>query len=597
MRKVGIVSILLAAAAHAGAQAPPPRYYHLEQNWDQADRERFWSESQGSQLIRRDWFMALEQPGNDQPFRRRAYLESFGFVFSAPGDPNAAYALPIGFALDRNNGQVGSKGEEWLGLTCAACHTSLIQHGGSHVLIEGGPALIDLASFHTALTGALEQTLSDYLRWDRFARTVLGEAFDARRTEFRAEVGAELAILQRRERVNRLPADRRSGFGRLDAFGRIYNEVVALHLADEYNGKTPNAPVSYPHLWGSHQADRVQWNASANNRVIEEGRDVGRLARNVGQVLGVFARMELEPVRWPGTTQRFWWLSPRRGYASSAQIERLIWLEDRVKELRSPAWPEGLLGRIDRVRARQGAHVYAHHCSSCHEVVARRDEHLDYPVTVTDVGTDPLMARNFIGKRALTLALEGSKKRIHVGERFQAEATSFEIVLNAVVGVLYENVRRIPESAPGETPTAALARGFQDMAAEPRSEPGGAGAGAQAAAGEPSLPPARYRARPNNGIWATGPFLHNGSVPTLAELLEHRRVPVFRIESRQFDPVDVGVKFTPVAACAPGDGWCVDTRVPGNGNTGHRFGVHLDPGEKRALIEYMKTLSVPESAP
>ncbi|WP_255377181.1 di-heme-cytochrome C peroxidase [Cellvibrio sp. PSBB006] len=100
-----------------------------------------------------------------------------------------------------------------------------------------------------------------------------------------------------------------------------------------------------------------------------------------------------------------------------------------------------------------------------------------------------------------------------------------------------------------------------------------------------------YKARPLNGIWATAPYLHNGSVPNLWELLQkpEKRVVRFWVGSRKFDPVNVGFVtteglnefqvLTPAGAIQAG-----------NSNRGHEAGTDLSDDEKRQLIEYMKTL-------
>src|SRR6185295_1546560 len=76
------------------------------------------------------------------------------------------------------------------------------------------------------------------------------------------------------------------------------------------------------------------------------------------------------------------------------------------------------------------------------------------------------------------------------------------------------------------------------------------------------------KSRPLHGIWATGPFLHNGSVPTIYEMLlpEERRSKVFWTGLRRFDPVKVGI----VGSDSVG-GFRFDTSIPGNQNTGHQF--------------------------
>lgn len=114
-----------------------------------------------------------------------------------------------------------------------------------------------------------------------------------------------------------------------------------------------------------------------------------------------------------------------------------------------------------------------------------------------------------------------------------------------------------------------------------------------------AAPAPGYIAPPLDGVWATAPYLHNGSVPTLAALLESASRPAFwrhAGDRPEYDPAAVGWAYERL----PGGketamSWderkrIVDTRLPGYGNRGHTFGDELDAGERAALIEYLKTL-------
>jgi hypothetical protein len=118
----------------------------------------------------------------------------------------------------------------------------------------------------------------------------------------------------------------------------------------------------------------------------------------------------------------------------------------------------------------------------------------------------------------------------------------------------------------------------------------------------------QYRARPLDGVWATAPYLHNGSVPTLRDMLlpQDKRPTSFCVGSRQFDPVNVGVvtKTHETDDCAPGL-TNFNVSLLGNSNRGHSFegketdvgklppgviGPELTDDERRSLVEYLKTL-------
>ena len=97
-----------------------------------------------------------------------------------------------------------------------------------------------------------------------------------------------------------------------------------------------------------------------------------------------------------------------------------------------------------------------------------------------------------------------------------------------------------------------------------------------------------YAARPLYGIWAAAPYLHNGSVPTLYDLLlpPEQRPKTFALGGREYDPVQLG--FVVQTTCSQQD-CLVDTTLPGNGNGGHLWGTDLAEADRTALLEYLKT--------
>ena len=101
---------------------------------------------------------------------------------------------------------------------------------------------------------------------------------------------------------------------------------------------------------------------------------------------------------------------------------------------------------------------------------------------------------------------------------------------------------------------------------------------------------AGYTAVPLDGIWLTAPYLHNGSVPSLADLLEpvDARPKMFWRGDDLFDAERVG--FVSTGEEAQRVGTPLDVTKPGNSNAGHTYGTTLSADEKRALLEYLKTL-------
>ncbi|NQZ57608.1 MAG: hypothetical protein HRT88_09120, partial [Lentisphaeraceae bacterium] len=85
--------------------------------------------------------------------------------------------------------------------------------------------------------------------------------------------------------------------------------------------------------------------------------------------------------------------------------------------------------------------------------------------------------------------------------------------------------------------------------------------------------------------WATAPYLHNGSVPNLHQLLlpVEKRDNIFYVGSREFDPEKVG--FT-----SSEGRFRYETSREGNSNSGHEYGTKLKSDERQQLLEYLKTL-------
>jgi hypothetical protein len=101
-----------------------------------------------------------------------------------------------------------------------------------------------------------------------------------------------------------------------------------------------------------------------------------------------------------------------------------------------------------------------------------------------------------------------------------------------------------------------------------------------------------YANMPLDGLWARAPYLHNGSVPTLRDLLNsptERPVQFYRGDD-EYNPADVGFRTDRAQSADGRTLFLFDTTLPGNGNGGHEYGVGLSEAEKDALLEYLKSL-------
>jgi hypothetical protein len=108
-----------------------------------------------------------------------------------------------------------------------------------------------------------------------------------------------------------------------------------------------------------------------------------------------------------------------------------------------------------------------------------------------------------------------------------------------------------------------------------------------------------YMAPPLDGVWATAPYLHNGSVPTIAALLDSSTRPMYwsrTFVSTDYDQTNLGWNFTVVdhgqaaETSATARAKIYDTTLPGYSNAGHTFGDNLSAADRTAVLEYLKTL-------
>ncbi|HXW25594.1 MAG TPA: di-heme-cytochrome C peroxidase [Xanthobacteraceae bacterium] len=565
----------------ACAQADAPEY--LDQGWSTADRTMFYTTSQGSQMMPYDWFLALERPGSEMLFLADG-LARFGYLPN-PDKTNNPDGLPVGFVKD-----VGDNGD-WVGMTCSACHTNQVRFAGKTLQIDGAPTDADMWGLINELGAALAETSDSDAKFGRFAG----------RIRARAATAAQPDVLLRKnlkgfsDYFTRFVSSSRSdvpwGRARLDAFGMIFNRATAIDLNDWSNAHPPNAPVSYPFLWDTHWHDLVQWNGSAPNRLAVE-----QLARNVGEVLGVFARTEIRET-----------ILPPLFFKSSAKRVNQILLEQKLAALRSPAWPEQLVP-IDAAKAAAGAALYTKlGCETCHALAPRDQplELIDVTMTPVDkVGTDPLMAVNAKNLMSKSGILEGVQMPFLLSDPIPANPPSFELTGKIVIGAILAppDWMTVPDEVSGanqrlldririgqpplDGPAALLARSKIDIGAASDLWKNANNLFDKKVANTNKL---AYKARPLDGIWATAPYLHNGSVPNLYQLLlpAKDRMKRFFVGTRDFDPVNVGF----VTDGREG-AFEFDTSLPGNSNVGHdTYGTDaLTEEERRQLVEYLKTL-------
>lgn len=523
-----------------GDQGWPKRMIHLEQGWEPKERQRYYATAQGSKMIPYDWFLALEQPDSQALLRETQHIEGLRYLSNPARSEYNPDGLPVGFVKDED-----PDGTSWMGLTCAACHTGQVNYQGTAIRVDGGPALADFTALYTTMIEALDETVAGGAKWARFAGRVLGQDSTAPdESSLREQVRLQSNRLRRFAERSRSPHP--YGYGRVDAFGILINEVVAEALGVPENLRVPDAPVNYPFLWDTPQLEWVQWNGSANNP----------LSRNLGEVSGVFSRLTLTGPE-------------KERFNSTANVPNMFLLEQEIDKLKPPSWPQDVFGPIDSAGAERGRALFQSgrvSCSTCH--AAERP----YPLTLPNshdhrfiavsmvpfalVGTDSRAVLNFSLRTARTgelAPLLGSRQTMLAGDLLKE-------VLSRIMTKKFDTLRL-------SEPERLEYTGYRDETKQARV--------------------LSYKARPLSGIWATAPFLHNGSVPNLYELLlpAEQRSKEFYVGSREFDSQKVGFRTD-----APAGSFLLRTELPGNSNAGHEYGAVLSEQQRWDLVEYLKTL-------
>jgi mono/diheme cytochrome c family protein len=555
--------------------------------WTPRERALFYYTPQGTRLhgMRYAWFQHLE--GADGPISAPSHLARFGFIYAPEqfdpnfdgGDLNPGN-FPVGFAQHRDE----ETGEAMLDISCAACHTGQLEYKGVTMRVDGGQPMHGFAwtepgQLVPEILTALQSTFVNPLKFDRFAERVLGTRYPDAKPELREQLEATIAGFTN-EGITTFDLYFDNGYGRLDALGRIADTLFGQDI-DMRNARETNAPVSYPQLWDIWKFDWVQWNGSVAQP----------LGRNVGEALGVKAELEL--VDRKGNA-----LPPDEMFGSSVLLREQDCLETTLWQLGPPRWPEAILGPIDRALAKTGSELFSNHCQGCHgpnvypeqpkqpyaepvrydcevhdnDRKPTPDKPVEWKMCIVpawDIGTDPTVVNNYLDATYDGSALDPGNTML----RDISPAEGLERVIDKVTAKKFAELK-LSAREQWEMQGWGRKNEMRDMRG--------------------------YKSRPLHGVWATPPFLHNGSVRTIYQLLspQPEREAKMWIGSREYDPVNLGYENEELD-------WAyeLDTSLEGNHNTGHQFtnaggagviGPELTHAERMALIEYLKVLGSPE---
>jgi len=548
----------------------------LSQGWTEQMQNLFYSTPLGTPMVHYDIFLSLEQENSTTLFLDDDFLESLGFL---PGTRSILNPdkLPVGMTRDIIDGQ------QFLGTSCGLCHTTNITYTKTprgrgqgllnnenairnrtfNMRINGSSSVLRFQTYVAELLGALEATVNNSEKFDRLVGSILGSnpnQGEINKLRDRLEESYDFIKLYGVASESTLAW----GPGRADAFTTASNFLTGFYNNEEtaeVNIYHANAANSVPHIWSTVTQDFIQWTGAIASFATADNPDASAFAgATAATVLGGVALFATADI--PKNKNQL-------GYESSIKLSSVRNVDNLLSVLKSPRWPNRILPRIDRQQARRGKPLYAEHCADCHQVIPRAVELLPYSSTILSVeelGTDPAGV-DFLRRTYVSGNLEERLTQSLIGDEIGPTGALLELASNAFAGML---IGKLGEAEAGQF----IIPGFNPILF------GG------------NAPPLGYKGRPLNGIWATAPYLHNGSVPNLYELLlpAEERSDTFYVGSREYDPVHVGF-IIEADNSGPVPPFLFDTSIRGNWNTGHEFGVHELTEEQRwDLLEYIKTL-------
>jgi hypothetical protein len=578
-------------------------------------KQTFYHLSQGSEIL--PWILLtaidVADPGSNKPFVEN--LERYGLL----PDPARKDGLPVGLTVSSNPFTFGM---DFVGITCAACHVGELRHAGKAVRVDGAPNMFNLQLFYSEAVDALVAATSDRSKLWRalkrlgrqdygrygiaapFIRPATLIYYGANVLLHRDRLDARLELIAvigvaKEQRDREHPT---SGFGRLDAFDGTRNFLFTRLRKSDTSGpfevNTANmvkldAPVKFPPLWsrkerppepieayqgqskrfprvwGFKDYDWVEWTIDTDT-VME---------RNVTETLGAGASVIIDPRRTASL------------FESSIPIRNMHELEWIAYYIDPPRWPTVAFGAIKPDLVEAGRRVFNARCAGCHEYGDDRRTPTGLikllGVRPEDIGTDPTTALRIscpvpdtgtltIPPRSYTAEEADLLKDctgVKTGTAFAA--SSFARTVQAAVN----SIKQKAYAAAGID--SAQQRMMEDLDRR------------KSVTWRDTLldtmpPYGPYAARPLYGIWAAAPYLHNGSVPTLYDLLlpPAQRPEKFALGGREYDPVKLG--FVVGTSCDQQD-CVVDTTRTGDGNGGHLWGTDLAEPDRMALLEYLKT--------
>ncbi|MDP6565700.1 MAG: cytochrome c [Alphaproteobacteria bacterium] len=574
-RRIALTLLLTAVAPAALAEQTQT----LESGLDAKERRLFYHAPLGSELVPLAWIEALENAAADGADNGKPFLETVA-RYGLLADPGNRHGLPIGMTAAESD-HPSFKDRIMVGFTCAACHVGELRYQGQVVRIDGAPNLLRIELFIQHLAESLGATLKSKKKVFAFVK----------RMRDHTSYGTRMA--------ENTP-DSHKLFGEHDSLdsllkgdpklARALNEAQAEVARVEASalGHGGDAAKKNKQGWLARLREKVGTNAAVVGTYFDvfkllksrlafliKMRKVGGYmpttdpgpGRNDDWTLGrnvVFKEADWLAAQASVSYPDLWgyndakWLTwngattsgmergiatvigmfaqfDQKKHTSSVSIRGLAVADKLALQIQPPRWPAKIFGPIDGEKAKRGEQIYRQQCASCHDKPGFTDLH--------EIGTDPLHALGYV-----TPLNDGRP----FPAAFSADMTKYKASAYKAQKVSPDVIAKVEAAAPDVWKSVY-----------------------------------RYVSRPLAGAWATAPYLHNGSVPTIHDLLlpPAQRPRSFPVGHRDFDPVKLGHTTDPKVVV-----WTFDVGEPGNDNGGHLYGTDLDEGDRMALLEYLKSL-------
>jgi hypothetical protein len=575
----------------------------LENGLGSDERAVFYHLAEGSEVYPLTWMHALETT-NGKLFLDD--VERLGFL----PDPDNKDGLPVGLTSGVTIGlePLGPM----VGLNCAACHVGELHYQGKRVRVDGAPNLLNTREFFKTLIDAAQSTATDPAKLIAFLgrvkereeknagndpskvrvfarkllvkiaqkeeaalravlqptvekfiqRELASDPLDLKallmagekdEEKFRARIVKDLNLDGVAGMADKIPllkdltdeVEKNSTITR--ALTDFFMSIRLLRARAEFLKKLGPVGENPRTNWGPGRVDAFGsartflfdpnsepinpvsypplFGIGAHDWFHYDNNTTTFLERNFGQALGVGALYAKD--------------DKTGAIYSTLQAQNLVRLEWLANKLSAPQWPVEVFGKIDAERAKRGEKLYTKYCAACHDG-SKDNPRFARLYDLDDIKTDPGRATSFAAP------LPGDKP-----------------FPKAIQDLLFELKTKLIADFPPDEKAKLEKQPVQWVG------------------------PAKYAARSLKGSWATPPYLHNGSVPTMDDLLKPAkdRPPTFYLGSHEYDVAKLGYVSDERTTL-------FDTKTAGNKNDGHegeRYGTTISPDERKDLLEYLKT--------